>query len=77
MQQYQAGLANWYPINEALSNTVQGQFPELSAQQINVVLQYLLGNYGKTILLWNPRDELPSSSPRIENLQTLFVANRK
>ena len=68
--------ANWYLINNALANTVQGKFPELSAQQVNVVLQHLLGNYGKTILLWNPRDGLPTSSPRIENLQTLFVVNQ-
>ncbi len=67
--------ANWYLINNALANTVQGQFPELSEQQVNVVLQHLLGNYGKTTLLWNPKDGLPTS-PRVENLQTLFVANR-
>lgn len=67
---------NWYLINNALANTVQGQFPELSAQQVNVVLQHLLGNYGKTTLLWNPQDGLPTSPPRIENLQTLFVVNQ-
>jgi hypothetical protein len=47
---------NWFVINKILATTVQGQFPELNAQQINVVLQHLLGNYGKVILTWNPLD---------------------
>ena len=46
--------ANWYIINKALATTVQGQFPELNAQQVNAVLQHLLGNYCKVILTWNP-----------------------
>ncbi|MGB6671112.1 MAG: DUF1264 domain-containing protein [Candidatus Nitrosopolaris sp.] len=68
--------ANWYIINKALATTVQGQFPELNAQQINAVLQHLLGNYGKVILTWNPLDSLPTSSPRTENLQNLFVVSQ-
>jgi hypothetical protein len=40
----------WYTIDKKLATTVQGQFPELNAQQINAVLQHLLGNYGKVIL---------------------------
>jgi hypothetical protein len=67
---------NWYIINKALATTTQGQFPELNAQQINAVLQHLLGNYGKVILTWNPLDNLPASSPRTENLQNLFVVNQ-
>jgi rubredoxin len=41
---------NWYIIDKKLGTVVQGQFPELNAQQINAVLQHLLGNYGKVIL---------------------------
>jgi len=67
---------NWFIINKALATTVQGQFPELNAQQTNAVLQHLLGNYGKVILTWNPLDNLPTSSPRTENLQNLFVVNQ-
>ena len=67
---------DWYIINKALVTTVQGQFPELNAQQINAVLQHLLGNYGKVVLTWNPLDNLPTSSPRTENLQNLFVVNQ-
>jgi hypothetical protein len=66
----------WYIIDKKLATTVQGQFPELNAQQINAVLQHLLGNYGKVILTWNPLDNLPTSSPRTENLQNLFVVNQ-
>ncbi|HET7148754.1 MAG TPA: DUF1264 domain-containing protein [Candidatus Nitrosopolaris sp.] len=67
---------NWYIIDKKLSTIVQGHFPELNAQQINVVLQHLLGNYGKIILTWNPLNHLPTSSPRTENLQNLFVVNQ-
>jgi hypothetical protein len=67
---------NWFIINKILATTIQGQFPELNAQQINAVLQHLLGNYGKVILTWNPLDNLPTSSPRTENLQILFVVNQ-
>jgi hypothetical protein len=66
---------NWYIIDKKLGTAVQGQFPELNAQQINAVLQHLIGNYGKLILTWNPLDNLPTSSPRTENLQNLFVLN--
>jgi hypothetical protein len=66
----------WFIINKILATTVQGQFPELNAQQTNAVLQHLLGNYGKVILTWNPLDNLSTSSPRTENLQNLFVVNQ-
>lgn len=36
---------SWFNINKVLATTFQGQFPELNAQQINMVLQHLLGNY--------------------------------
>jgi hypothetical protein len=66
---------NWYILDKKLGTTVHAQFPELNAQQINAVLQHLIGNYGKLILTWNPLDNLPTSSPRTENLQNLFVLN--
>jgi len=53
---------------------VKGQFPELSKQQ--VVLQHLLGNYSKTILFWNPQDGLPTSPPRVENLQPYLLLTK-
>ena len=62
---------NWFIINKALATTVQGQFPELNAQQTNAVLQHLLGNYGKVILTWNPLDNLPTSSPRTESTKPI------
>jgi hypothetical protein len=72
---YSRGVV-FFIIDNKLGTAVQGQFPELNAQQINAVLQNLLGNYGKVILAWNPLDSLPSSSPRTENLQNLFVVNQ-
>ena len=54
---------NWYIIDKALATTVQGQFPQLNTQQINIVLQHLLGNYGKIVLTWNPLDNLPITAP--------------
>jgi hypothetical protein len=72
---YSRGVV-FFIIDNQLGTAVQGQFPELNAQQINAVLQHLLGNYGKVILTWNPLDSLPSSSPRTVNLQNLFVVNQ-
>lgn len=67
---------NWFMIKKILATTVQGQFPELNAQHVNAVPQHLLGNYCKVILTWNPLDNLPTSSPRTEDLQKLFVVNQ-
>lgn len=66
----------WYVLDNKQATTVQAQFPELNPQQINAVLPHLNGNYGKLILTWNPLDNLPTSSPRTENLYNLFVVNQ-
>ena len=63
---------NWHIINKALA-TKNRAVSSPNAQQINMVLQHLLGNYGKIILTCNPLDNLPTSAPRTENLQHLFV----
>lgn len=70
--------SNWYILDKNLLAKTQPQFPELTAQQVNVVLPHLLGNYAKLIITWNPLDNLPISADnhlRTENLQSLFVAN--
>jgi len=69
---------NWYILDKTLLAQTHPQFPELNAQQINMVLPHLLGNYAKLIITWNPLDVLPISADnhlRTENLQNLFVAN--
>jgi len=70
---------NWYLLDKTLLAQTQPRFPELNAQQINVVLPHLLGNYAKLIITWNPLDNLPISANshlRAENLQNLFVHNQ-
>lgn len=70
---------NWYVLDKNLLAQTQPLFPELNAQQINLVLPHLLGNYAKLIITWNPKDNLPISANnhlRTEDLRNLFVVNQ-
>lgn len=60
---------------EFATNRADAHFPELAPQKEGELLKKLADTYGKVIITWNPKDNLPAFPPQIEEVQHPFMVN--
>lgn len=67
---------NWhYHAIEFATNRADPMFPELNATQAAAVQGKLIETYGKVIIAWDPKDNLPAFPPQVEQVQHPFLTN--
>ena len=67
---------NWhYHAIEFATNRADPMFPELNATQAAAVKGKLIETYGKVIIAWDPKDNLPAFPPQVEQVQHPFLTN--
>jgi Protein of unknown function (DUF1264) len=67
---------NWHFHKIELSpNRADPMFPELTADQAKAGMQKLMDTYGKVIITWNPKDNLPAFPAQVQQVEHPFMVN--
>jgi hypothetical protein len=67
---------NWHLHKiELRPDRADPMFPELTPAQAMTLMGKLMDTYGKVIITWNPRDNLPAFPPQVEQVQHPFMVN--